>query len=311
MKALITGISGLAGGYLADRLVGKGFEVFGLDRAPLSEDRDSVVFHECDVTDERKVSRVIDEVRPDFIVHLASIGLTENQRRVPEKIYAINVLGTLNVFEAVIKAEIDCRILVTGSSAAYGFTPEGENPIKESNLLRPINHYGTSKAAQDMLGYQYWKGFDLKVIRTRTFNNTAPGESPGLVCSGFAKQIAEMEKGLKEPVVRVGNLSAVRDFTDTRDVIEGYYLLLKEGTPGEVYNVCSGKGTSVEEVLRILGELSTTDFEIRQAEERLRAIDIPVQVGDPSKMRELTGWRPKIELKDTLSDVLDCWRARV
>jgi GDP-4-dehydro-6-deoxy-D-mannose reductase len=311
MRALITGISGLAGGYLADRLIGEGFEVFGLDTAPLSENRDSVVFHECDVTDEGKVSRVIDEVRPDFIVHLASIGLTERQRRITEKLYEINVLGTLNVFEAVLKTEIDCRILVTGSSAAYGFTPEGENPIKESNLLRPINHYGTSKAAQDMLGYQYWKGFDLKVIRTRTFNNTAPGESPEFVCSGFAKQIAQMEKGLMEPVISVGNLSPVRDFTDTRDVIEGYCLLLHNGMPGEVYNICSGKGVSVEHILGILGELSTVCFRVRQTKERTRSIDVPIQIGDYSKIVELTGWRPRIELRRTLADILDYWRVTV
>jgi GDP-4-dehydro-6-deoxy-D-mannose reductase len=311
MRALLTGISGLAGGYLADRLIGEGFEVFGLDTVPLSEKRDAVVFHKCDVTGKERVSRVIDEVRPDFIVHLASIGLTEKQRRITEKIYAINVLGTLNVFEAVLKTGIDCRILLTGSSAAYGFIPEGENPIKETNLLRPITHYGTSKAAQDMLGYQYWKGCDLKVIRTRTFNNTAPGESPDLVCSGFAKQIAQMEKGLKKPVIHVGNLSPVRDFTDTREVIEGYYLLLREGMPGEVYNICSGKGVSIEEILRILKELSGASFQIRQDKERMRAIDVPVQIGDYSKMEELTGWRPKIELRRTLADILDYWRARV
>lgn len=311
MKALITGISGLAGGYLAGRLIGEGLEVFGLDVVPPSNSIDSVVFYRVDVTDKGTVLGVIEELRPGFIVHLASIGLTEKQRQMTERIYTINVLGTLNVFEAVLRAEIDCRILVTGSSAAYGFTPEGKNPIMESNLLRPINHYGTSKAAQDMLGYQYWKGFDLKVIRTRTFNNTAPGESPEFVCSGFAKQIAEMEKGLKKPVIHVGHLSPVRDFTDTRDVIEGYYLLLKEGIPGEVYNICSGKGVSVEEILRILEGLSTVSFRIEQAKERIRAVDVPVQIGDSSKMRELTGWRSTIELRRTLGDILDYWRARV
>jgi GDP-4-dehydro-6-deoxy-D-mannose reductase len=311
MRALITGISGLAGGFLAGRLMDEGFEVFGLDTIPPSKGQGSFVFRAGDVTDKGTMLRVMEEARPDFIVHLASIGLTEKQRQMAEKIYATNIVGAVNLFEAVLRAGIDCRILVTGSSAAYGFTPDGENPIKESNLLRPINHYGTSKAAQDMLAYQYWKGFGLKVIRTRTFNNTAPGESPELVCSGFAKQIAEVEKGLKKPVIQVGNLSPVRDFTDTRDVIEGYYLLMKDGVPGEVYNICSGKGVSVEEILRILGRLSTLSFRIRQAKERMRAADIPVQIGDSSKMRELTGWRPTIELRRTLGDILDYWRARV
>jgi GDP-4-dehydro-6-deoxy-D-mannose reductase len=282
-----------------------------LDTVPLLEKRDTVVFHECDVMDRGKVLRVIDEVRPDFIAHLASIGLTEKQRQITEKIYAINILGTLNVFEAVLKTGIDCRILVTGSSAAYGFIPQGENPIKETTILRPINHYGTSKAAQDMLGYQYWKGFDLKVIRTRTFNNTAPGESPEFVCSGFAKQIAQMEKGLKRPVIHVGNLSPVRDFTDTRDVVEGYYLLLKEGISGEVYNICSGKGIPIEEIVRILGELSTVSFRVRQDKKHMRTLDVPAQIGDYSKLKRLTGWRPKIALKRTLADILDHWRARI
>jgi GDP-4-dehydro-6-deoxy-D-mannose reductase len=311
VRALITGISGLAGGYLADRLMGEGFEVFGLDVIPPPKGHGSFVFRAGDVTDMGTVLGVMGQVRPDFIVHLASIGLTEKQRQMAEKVYATNIMGTLNVFEAVLRAGIDCRILVTGSSAAYGFTPEGENPIKESHLLRPINHYGTSKAAQDMLAYQYWKGFGLKVIRTRTFNNTAPGESPEFVCSGFAKQIAEMEKGLKKPVIQVGNLSSVRDFTDTRDVIEGYYLLLKEGIPGEAYNIGSGKGVSVEEILRILGGLSTVSFRIRRAKERMRAADVPVQIGDCSKIRDLTGWRSTIELRRTLGDILDYWRARV
>lgn len=311
MKALITGISGLAGSYLADRLIRERFEVFGLDVVPPSGSVRSVVFHQGDVTDNGALLRVFEEVMPDFIIHLASIGLTEKQRRITEEIYSINILGTLNVFESVLKTDVDCRILVTGSSAAYGFTPKGENPIKESNLLRPINHYGTSKASQDMLGYQYWKGFDLKIIRTRTFNNTAPGESPDFVCSGFAKQIAQMEKGLIEPVINVGNLSPVRDFTDTRDVIEGYFLLLIKGIPGEAYNICSGIGVSIKQILGILGELSEVSFQIRQAKERTRAIDVPLQIGDYSKMEKLTGWRPRIELRRTLADILDYWRTRV
>jgi GDP-4-dehydro-6-deoxy-D-mannose reductase len=296
---------------LSGRLTGEGFEVFGLDTIPPSKGQDPFVFQEGDVTDRETVVRVVEEVRPDFIVHLASIGLTEKQRQMAEKIYATNIVGTVNLLEAVVGIGIDCRILVTGSSAAYGFTLDGENPIKESNLLRPVNHYGTSKAAQDMLGYQYWKRFGLKVIRTRTFNNTAPGESPEFVCSGFAKQIAEVEKGLKKPVIHVGNLSPVRDFTDTRDVIQGYYLLLRDGVPGEAYNICSGKGVSVEEILRLLSGLSRVSFRIRQVEEHMRAADVPVQIGDYSKMRDLTGWGPTIELRRTLGDILDYWRARV
>ena len=251
------------------------------------------------------------EVNPDLIFHLAGITYNSFQKRSLENMYRTNILGTTNVFEAVRDSNINPLILVTCSSAEYGFVYPEENPIGEENSLRSINAYGSSKVAQEMVAIQYYQNYNLRIIRTRTFNNAAPREKPVFVCSDFAKQIAEIEKGYRKPMLNVGNTSSIRDFTDTRDVVKAYYLSAKKGQIGEVYNVCSGKGYAIQDILDMLLEMSKVKIKVKHQKERMKGRDVPLQIGDYSKLKKITGWEPVIKIEDTLKDVLNYWREKV
>ena len=187
---------------------------------------------------------------------------------------------------------------------------EDELPIRETNPLRPLSPYAVSKVAQDLLGYQYWMSWKVDVVRTRGFNHEGPRRGPVFVASDFAKQIADIEKGLKPPVLHVGNLEARRDFTDVRDMVRAYWLALEKCAPGEVYNICSGKAWSIREVLDLLLGMTKTKIEVRQDRMRLRPSDVPVLIGDRTKFTQATGWEPTIPFERTLLDMLDFWRAR-
>ncbi len=187
---------------------------------------------------------------------------------------------------------------------------QDEVPIKETNPLRPLSPYAVSKVAQDMLGYQYWMSWKVDSVRTRGFNHEGPRRGPVFVASDFAKQIADIEKGRKKPVLSVGNLEAQRDFTDVRDMVKAYWLALEKGAPGEVYNLCSGKAWTIRAVLDHLLGLSKAKIEVKQDPARLRPSDVPILLGDASKFHAVTGWVPTIPFETTLADMLEYWRAR-
>jgi len=197
------------------------------------------------------------------------------------------------------------------SSEEYGLVSKNELPIKETNPLRPLSPYAVSKVGQDLLGYQYYKSYGLNIIRTRAYNHTGPRREDVFVCSNFAKQIAMIEKGKEPPIIYVGNLKAKRDFTDVRDIVRAYWLALEKCTPGEVYNICSGRARSIKEVLDILLSLSKTTLKIKKDPKRLRPSDIPILQGDSSKFRKITGWKPEIPFEKTLEDLLNYWREKV
>jgi GDP-4-dehydro-6-deoxy-D-mannose reductase len=222
-----------------------------------------------------------------------------------------NLRGQLNVLLAAIALGTHPRILAVGSADEYGIVNTSELPIKETNPLRPNSPYAVSKVAQDMLGYQYYASHRLPVVRVRPFNHIGPGQSPAFVTSDFAKQIAEAEAGLREPLIHVGNLDARRDFSDVRDIVRAYYLAISQGEPGEVYNLGAERSCSIREVLDILLALSTTPVRVKQDPERLRPSDVPEIVSDCSKFRSLTGWRAEIPLEQSLSAILDSWRQHV
>ncbi|MEO0117482.1 MAG: GDP-mannose 4,6-dehydratase, partial [candidate division WOR-3 bacterium] len=222
-----------------------------------------------------------------------------------------NIISQLNIFEAVRAENLDCRIQIAGSSEEYGMVYPNEVPIKETNPLRPLSPYGVSKVAQDLLGYQYFMSYGIKVVRTRAFNHEGPRRGEVFVTSNFCKQIAEIEKGKREPVVYVGNLEAVRDFTDVRDTVRAYYLVLLKGKPGEVYNICSGKGYKIKEILDIIISLSKVKVEVKVDPERLRPSDVMLLLGDATKIQTELGWKPEIPIEKTLNDLLDYWRERV
>jgi GDP-4-dehydro-6-deoxy-D-mannose reductase len=244
MRALITGITGFAGSHLADYLLAEQpeVEIFGIRRwrsrmENLEHLGGKVVLHECDLRDAAAVHRTMAEVRPDVVFHLAAQSYVPASWTAPSETLTTNLIGQTNLFEAVRTLNLDPVLQIAGSSEEYGLVLPDEVPIRESNPLRPLSPYAVSKVAQDLLAYQYFKSYGLRTVRTRGFNHTGPRRGEVFVTSNFAKQIASIEAGLQAPVIRVGNLSAQRDFTDVRDIVRGYWLAVSKGKAGEVYNL--------------------------------------------------------------------------
>ncbi len=316
MRVFITGITGFAGSHLADYCLERGdVEVYGIVRwRSRTENIDHIVDRinvlECDLRDATSTRDVIEEVKPDFIFHLAAQSYVPTSWKAPTESLTTNVLGELNIFEAVRKIGLGCRIQLAGSSEEYGMVNPDEVPITEDNPLRPLSPYGVSKVAQDLLGYQYYMSYKMDIVRTRGFNHTGPRRPPVFVCSDFAKQIVDIEKGLRPPIMYVGNLDAKRDFTDVRDVVRGYFLALEKGKSGQVYNICSGKCYSMREILDMLLAKSNIKIEIKLDKSRLRPSDVPLLIGSCDRFREDTGWKPVIPFDQTLQEILDFWRDR-
>jgi GDP-4-dehydro-6-deoxy-D-mannose reductase len=316
MKVLITGITGFAGSHLVDYLLTlPGVEVMGILRwrsrtENIEHFQDKVRLVECDLRDASSVRDVIGDLRPDRIFHLAAQSFVPTSWTAPTESLVTNIIGQLNIFEAVKKLHIMPRIQLACSSEEYGMVYENELPIRETNPLRPLSPYAVSKVGQDMLGYQYFMSYKIPVIRTRGFNHEGPRRGPVFVCSDFAKQIADIEKGRRAPVLKVGNLDARRDFTDVRDVVRAYWLSLEKGEPGEVYNICSGRCWTIREMLDMLLAMTKTKIKIEADPARMRPSDVPVLLGDASRFRSATGWEPTIPFDQTLRDLLEYWRAR-
>jgi len=318
MNVLITGITGFAGSHLADYLLAHqpGVRVHGLVRWRSRMDniahlQGKIHLHEADLKDIVSLNKAFAEAKPDRIFHLAAQSFVPTSWKLPAETFMINSVGEVNLFEAVLALGLEPRIQVAGSSEEYGHVNPDEVPMKETNPLRPLSPYAVSKVAQDLLAYQYWKSYGLKTVRTRGFNHTGPRRGDVFVTSNFAKQIAEVEKGRREPVIFVGNLEAKRDFTDVRDIVRAYWLALEKGEPGEVYNIGSGKTISMKEMLDILLAMSRVKVKVQVDPERLRPSDVPILLADASKFRARTGWAPEIPLEKTFADLLDYWRARV
>ena len=316
MRVLITGITGFAGSHLADFCLERGdVEVHGMirwrSRTENIEHLDGKInLHECDLRDAGSTRDVIEHVKPEYIFHLAAQSFVPTSWRAPSESLTTNVLGQLHVFEAVRKLGLKCRIQIACSSEEYGMVYEDEIPIKEDNQLRPLSPYAVSKVSQDLLGYQFYMSYKLDVVRTRGFNHTGPRRGPVFVCSDFAKQVVDIEKGLKPPVIHVGNLEAKRDFSDVRDVVKAYFLALEKGKPGEVYNICQERSWRIQEILDMLLERSKTEIKVELDKSRLRPSDVPVLQGDCSRFRKDTGWTPEIPFEKTLEDIMDYWRER-
>ena len=313
MKALITGIAGFVGSHMAEYLLRRGVDVVGTirNRSRLDHIRhlqDDIRLVECELRDPFSVETLIGQERPDLIFHLAAQSFVPTSWNSPIDTIHNNVAGQVNLFEAVRRFDLDTKIQIACSSEEYGHVEPWETPIAESNPLRPLSPYAISKVAQDYLGYQYFRSYGLKVVRTRTFNHTGPRRGEQFVTSNFAKQIAEIEKGRREPVIYVGNLDAKRDFTDVRDVVRAYWLALERGVPGEEYNIASGKCCTIAEMLNLLLSLSGIDIEVRTDPARLRPSDVDILLGDCRKFREATGWEPEIPFRRTMEDLLNYWR---
>lgn len=319
MRVLITGITGFVGSHLAELALSKGAEVFGSVRwrsktENIDHLRDRIELIDCDLRDLSSVQHLLEASRPDLIFHLAAQSFVQASWHTPAETLTTNTLSQVNLLESIRAPRMKTppRFLVIGSSEEYGLVHEEELPITESSPLRPLSPYAVSKVAQDLMGYQYFKSYGLPIVRTRAFNHEGPRRGDVFVTSNFARQVAEIEAGRREPVVHVGNLKARRDYTDVRDIVRGYWSLLERGEPGEVYNLCSGRAWAIQEILDfLLAESRVQPIAVREDPARLRPSDVPVLLGDATRIQKATGWRPEIPFEQTLRDLLEYWRQRI
>lgn len=309
IKVLIIGGTGFVGGYLIEHLrkntnwnitiTKSKYEVFNVDNV------NSVGL---DILEFGEVVDLLKSLRPDYIFHLAAQSSIALSWENPSLTIDVNIKGTLNILDAIRSVKINPRILLIGSGEEYGFVQKNEVPIKESNHVRPGNIYAVTKAAQNSIGQIYSRAYSLNILMVRAFNHIGPRQSPLFVVSDFCKQVAEIEKGLKEPKIYVGNLSAYRDFTDVRDVVSAYTEIIMNGSIGETYNVGQGKSIAIEEVLTKILSLSKSRIEVIIDQNKLRPVDVPLIEADISKIQEEISWSPKISLEQTLSETLEYWR---
>lgn len=309
MRIFLTGIDGFAGRHLAALLAAEGHALVGSSLEPVAIAGVEQILA-CDVRDQDRVERVIAEAAPDALVHLAGQTSVAAAFRRPGETFAVNALGTLHVLEACRRSRVG-RALVVTSSEAYGRRSAEDGPVPEGAPLEPVSPYGTSKAAQDMIGAQYWRGYGLEVIRARAFPHTGPGQDARFVFPSVARRIARAEAGLGPAVIEIGNLGPTRDVSHVRDVVGAYAMLLGKGAPGGAYNVCSGVGRTIGEALAVLASLSKVEIEFTVDSSRLRPAEVPWMVGDPSLARKTIGWVATRGWDETARDLLDDWRERV
>ncbi len=314
-RALITGITGFAGGHLAAHLLACGnVEVFGIahERGYGLDHLDRPVEIVIgNMQDPQVVADVLSEVKPDHIYHLAAQAYVPAAWHDPWDTFVNNIRPELNMLQLIANQSLRTRMLVVASNEIYGAVPPDRLPVNENAPLEPNNPYGVSKVAQDLLARQYFLSHNVDVVRVRSFNHLGPRQSPQFVAASFARQIAEAEAGLREPVIYVGNLGAQRDFTDVVDVVRAYALLMEKGHSGEAYNVASGRPRSIQSLLDTLLAMSTVKLRIEPDETRTRPADVSVIYGDITKLRTDTGWEPTIPFEESLRRILAYWRAAV
>jgi len=311
-RVLITGITGFAGGHLAAHLMERGgFHIYGaaldggygLDFLP-----QHVPVTLANLQDPQAVETLLEEVQPQHIYHLAAQANVPAAWQDPWGTFENNVRPELNILDVMTRRKLGCRLLVVASNEIYGAVPPEQLPVNEDAPLHPVNPYGVSKAAQDLLALQYHLSHGLDVIRVRAFNHLGPRQSPQFVAASFARQIAEIEAGLRAPVLYVGNLEAQRDFTDVADVVRAYALLMEKGASGQAYNVGSGRAHSIRQLLDVLLAMSPASIRVEADPQRTRPVDAPLIVADITRLQRTTGWQPTISFEESLRRVLDYWR---
>jgi len=315
LKALVTGISGFVGSHLAEYLLAHtDWQVAGTVYGPYHNIQGlcgRLELYPAELSRLPVVEFVLDQACPDVIFHLAAMAVTGRSWRDPAMTLQINVGMQANILQAIVNLGLGCRVVVIGSGEEYGAALASDRPIDEGTAFRPLNPYAVSKVAQDLLGLQYHLSHGLDTVRVRPFNHIGPRQGLGFVVPDFASQVARIEAGLQDPVLRVGNLEAQRDFTDVRDVVRAYYLLACQGCSGEVYNVGSGRAHAIREILDCFLARSIVPIQVEPDPERLRPSDIPRVVCDYGRLESCTGWQPTIAFEQSLADVLDDWRTRV
>jgi GDP-4-dehydro-6-deoxy-D-mannose reductase len=317
MRLLITGITGFVGSHMAEYALAHGATVFGSARwrsrtENIEHLKDKIELVECDLRDVASTRRLLEKSSPTHVVHLAAQSFVGTSWHTPTETMSTNITSQMNLLEGMRALKIAPRFLAIGTSEEYGLVYPDELPIKETNPLRPLSPYAVSKVTQDMMGFQYFQSYGLPIIRTRAFNHEGPRRGEVFVTSNFAKQVAEIEAGLRKPVLFVGDLTPRRDYSDVRDIVQGYWMLLERGEPGEVYNLCSGRPWAIQQVLDFfLAASRRKGVTVEVDPTRLRPSDVMVLDGDPSKIRKAVGWQVEIPFEHTLEDLLAYWRERV
>lgn len=311
-KAVIIGAAGFVGNYLIQNLREEcGMEVFATKLSHEKMDKSDIKVYNLDILDKEAIVSLLFELRPDYIFHLAaqsSVGLAWKN---PCLTIDVNIKGSINVMDAIRELYYSPRTLLIGSGEEYGHIKLGEIPIRETNMIRPGNIYAATKVCQNMIGSIYAQAYDMELMMVRAFNHIGPTQAPMFVVADFCKQVAEIEQGIKQPVMYVGNLEAKRDFTDVRDVVRAYALLVQKGIAGETYNVGSGHAIAIKDILDKIISLSQCDINVKIDENKLRPVDVPIIEADISKIKTLTGWEPRISLEQTIKETLDYWRERI
>ena len=310
MRVLITGAGGFVGNHLAAHLsqIQPLAQLFGTTLFPSESVHPALTeSRQIDLRDELQVHALLSDWQPDAIYHLAAQAFVPRSFEDPWETLSNNILSQLNLIQACLKLAIRPRILVVSSAEIYGTVDASQLPLAEDTAIRPSNPYSVSKVAQDMLALQYYLSHDLPIMRARPFNHIGPGQNSRFVAPAFALQIAQIEEGERDAVIYVGNLAAKRDFTDVRDIVRAYHLIVEKGGPGEAYNIASGSAYSIQYLLDTMLRMTDIKIEVRVDPERLRPVDLPEIRGDAGKLHRDTGWQPTLSFAETLKDVLrDC-----
>ena len=311
-RALIIGAAGFVGSYLIDHIQKHCVWSIVVTKMPQETMAcPGVDICDLDILAPEAIERLLEEQRPDYIFHLAAQSSVAVSWKNPGLTVDVNVKGSLNVLDAVRKLDYKPRVLLIGSGEEYGHVRENEVPVREDNVLRPGNIYAATKACQNMVGAIYAQAYGMDVMMVRAFNHVGPNQSPIFVVADFCKQTAEIEAGLKEPVIKVGNLSARRDFSDVRDVVRAYVELMEKGKAGETYNVGSGNAVEIRKILDMILSRSKKEIRVEVEPSRMRPVDVPVIEADISKLKACTGWKQKITLEETIQDTLEYWRQKL
>ncbi|MEA5093471.1 MAG: GDP-mannose 4,6-dehydratase [Sedimentibacter saalensis] len=310
MKALIVGGAGFVGSYLIDHLRECKWSIC-VTKMQHEDFKSDVEIFDLNILIKDDIVNLLNEIKPDYIFHLAAQSSVALSWKNPALTIDVNIKGAVNLLDAVRELDYKPRILLIGSGEEYGHIKQEETPITEDNATRPGNIYAATKVAQNLIGKIYSEAYNMDIVMVRAFNHIGPNQTPMFVVADFCKQVAEIEKGLKEPVIKVGNLSAQRDFTDVRDVVKAYALLVQNGKSGETYNVGSGKAIAIDDVLKIILSMTEADIKIEVDENKLRPVDVPIIEADVTKLTSATGWHRSIKLEETIADTLNYWRLNI
>ncbi len=301
------------GSYLSKALIEEFHKEVAVTKLPQEQfdGPEGVAVYDLNILNKADITELLMKVRPDGIIHLAAQSSVSVAWKNPALTIDVNIKGSVNLMDAIRELYYKPRVLLIGSGEEYGHIRPGESPINEENNLRPGNIYAATKACQNMIGTIYAQAYDMDLMLVRAFNHTAPNQAPLFVVADFCKQVAEIEAGLREPVMHVGNLSAMRDFTDVRDVVRAYSLLMEKGERGQTYNVGSGKAIAIRDILDMIIERSSAEIKVEIDPAKLRPVDVPIIEADITKIQTATGWEPRIPLSTTISETLDYWRRKI